>query len=225
MKKYKYILLDWDGNIAQTLNLWPDALDIVLRKQDIKLKRSELIEACGGVAAFLASHTALSEAEGKVVLEDATEIVKQRLPHVELYPDAIDVLNDLKKSGKRLALITSSIRVVVEPLLKKYSLDTLFDAVICIEDTENRKPHPEPLHKALELLGGNADEAIMIGDTAKDILAGENAGVDSVLFYPVEHQDIYSLDKLMEHKPTYVISEFWDVSKLANGAFHSASTQ
>jgi len=217
MKQYNYILLDWDGNIAQTLNMWPDALDIVLKRQDIHLKRNELIEACGGVAAFVSTHTHLSEAEGKIVLEEATEIVKDRLPMVELYPDAIDVLRELKNKGKKLALITSSIRVVVEPLLDKFALTDLFDAVVCIEDTEHRKPHAEPLEKALELLGGHANEAIMIGDTEKDILAAHNAGVDSVLFYPVEHQEFYRLDKLMEHTPTYVVSEFWDVAKIAIG--------
>lgn len=221
MKKYQYILLDWDGNLAQTLNMWPDAIDIVLQKQGIHLKRSELIEACGGVAAFLSTHTELSEAEGKVVLEDATEIVKERLPLVELYPDAIDVLNDLKKSGKKLAVITSSIRSVVTPLLEKFNLNDLFDAVVCIEDTEHRKPHAEPLQKALQILGGNEEEAIMIGDTEKDILAAHNAGVDSILFYPVEHQEFYKLEKLMEHKPTYVVSEFWDITKIASGTHKS----
>lgn len=221
MKKYQYILLDWDGNLAQTLNMWPDAIDIVLQKQGIHLKRSELIEACGGVAAFLSTHTDLSEAEGRVVLEDATEIVKERLPLVELYPDAIDVLNDLKKTGKKLAVITSSIRSVVTPLLEKFNLNDLFDAVVCIEDTEHRKPHAEPLQKALEILGGNEEEAVMIGDTEKDILAAHNAGVDSILFYPVEHQEFYKLEKLMEHKPTYVVSEFWDITKIATGTHTS----
>jgi len=214
VKQYNYILLDWDGNLAQTLNMWPDALDIVLKKQDIHLKRNELIEACGGVAAFLSTHTELSEAEGRVVLEDATEIVKERLPMVELYPDAIDVLRELKAKDKKLALITSSIRVVVESLLDKFALTDLFDAVVCIEDTEHRKPHAEPLQKALELMGGNEREAVMIGDTEKDILAAHNAGVDSILFYPVEHQEFYSFEKLIAHKPTYVISEFWDVVKI-----------
>lgn len=218
MKTYQYILLDWDGNIAQTLGLWPDAIDIVLRrKHSIHLGHEELVKACGGVAAFLSSHTDLSIDEGKLVLEEATEIVKERLPIVELYPDAMDVLRMLKEKGKNLAVITSSIRSVVEPLLEKYGMEGLFDAVVCIEDTKHRKPHAEPLLKALELMGGTAERALMVGDTEKDILAGHNAGVDSVLFYPVEHQLYYSLDELKGHNPTYVISDFGDLVKIANG--------
>ena len=181
MKTYKYILLDWDGNLAQTLNLWPDALDIVLNRRGINLPRKDLVKACGGVAAFLHSRAGLPTEEGQMVLEDATKIVKEQLPSVELYPDAMSVLCDLKKNGKKLAVITSSIRSVVEPLLDKYGMGNLFDAVVCIEDTDNRKPHAEPLMKALEILNGSKELAIMVGDTEKDILAGENAGNDTCL--------------------------------------------
>jgi hypothetical protein len=36
MKQYEYIFLDWDGNIAHTLDLWPDALDEVLQNVVIR---------------------------------------------------------------------------------------------------------------------------------------------------------------------------------------------
>ncbi len=32
VKSYDYILFDWDGTIAKTLNLWMDALKDTLRK-------------------------------------------------------------------------------------------------------------------------------------------------------------------------------------------------
>lgn len=213
---YSHILLDWDGNLAQTLNMWPDALDIVLQKQDITLERKQLIEACGGVAAFLSANTPLSKEEGQKVLEDATEIVKTMLPHVELYPDAIDVLHTLKSDEKHLAVITSSIRTVVEPLLEKFNMRDLFETIVCIEDTANRKPHAEPLELALSRMGGDKFSAVMIGDTEKDICAANNANIDSILFYPPEHKDFYSLENLCEHNPTYVINDFKDVLKIVN---------
>lgn len=215
-KSYQYVLLDWDGNLAQTLNMWPDALDIVLRRQNIILSRRNLIEACGGVAAFLEEHTELTNEDGKKVLEDATEIVKEMLPNVELYPDAIAVLNELKTRGKKLALITSSIRSVVEPLLEKFHLNELFDTVVCIEDTVNRKPHPEPLELALRHINGIKGQAVMIGDTEKDIKAAANAELDSILFYPPEHKEFYDLSKLKENNPTYVIHDFKQVLEIAS---------
>lgn len=212
-------MLDWDGNIAQTLNMWPEAMGIVLRQRGFDFTKKECIQICGGTVAYLTSHGYMSTAESEEVLRDATEIVKERLPQLELYPDALDVLRDLKESGKKLALITSSFHRVLDPVLTKFELDEIFDVVLCSEDVENIKPHPEPLHKALKQLGGTPAEAIMIGDSDKDILAGHNAGLDSVLFFPVEHQEIYNLEEFMGHAPTYVVSNFWDVSKIVKGSY------
>lgn len=215
MKRYQYILLDWDGNLAQTLHAWPDALDVVLRARGMVFERKELIQACGGVASFLSDRVGLPRDEGSIVLEQATEIVKQMLPEMELYPDAVDVLHELKQSGKQLAVVTSSVRPVIEPLLQKFSLAAMFDVVVCIEDVTNRKPHAEPLEKAIALMGGTKELAVMIGDTEKDILAGHNAGIDSILFYPPEHEDFYDLQELLSHRPTHVVSDFRDIIKLA----------
>ncbi|HYG83247.1 MAG TPA: HAD family hydrolase [Verrucomicrobiae bacterium] len=222
MKHYNYILLDWDGNLAQTLNVWLDALDIVLQKRGFTFTREQLMKATGGVSVFLATHTSLPETEGEGVLLEAIEIVKEHLPQVELYPDAFEVLHDLQKAGKHLALVTSSTRAIVLPVLQRFGLDILFEAIVCFDDVTQPKPHPEPLQKALKLMGGTEAEAIMIGDTSSDIKAAENAGVDSVLFYPLEHQQLYSLEALLAHKPTYVVSDFREVTKIATGEYVAA---
>lgn len=41
-----------------------------------------------------------------------------------------------------------------------------------------------------------------------------NAGVDSVLFYPVQHKKFYDLDKLKELNPTYIIDDFRQVMEI-----------
>lgn len=219
MNPYDYILLDWDGSVAQTLNLWVEAADSVLRERGIEFKRSKLIEAAGGLTSFLMANTDLTEAERRVILEAAAKIVKERIVTVELYPHAADVLGNLKAEEKHVALVTSSWRRVITPLLKKFRLDKAFDVIICTEDTAHTKPHPEPLQKALALLGGTEDKAIMIGDSARDINAAANAGIDSALFYPPIHQEFYNLAELLDHNPTYVISDFGDIARLAKGAY------
>ena len=48
----------------------------------------------------------------------------------------------------------------------------------------------------------------MIGDTEKDVGAANNAGIDSILFFPPEHKRFYDIDKLKKHKPTHIVSDF-----------------
>lgn len=215
MKQYDYILLDWDGNIAHTLDLWPDALKKVLQKRGYNLTHQQLVESTWGFVAYVTKHTDISVEEATKAMNEANEIVVSRSPDVELFPDAPEVLKKLKESGKHLALITTSERRMIMPVLEKYNIAELFEAIITDDDIEKaeRKPHPKPLLMALERMGGTPDKAIMVGDRDKDIIAGQNAGTDTVLFCSMEHQKHYSLEKLMEHQPTYVISEFRDLLK------------
>lgn len=216
MKLYNYILLDWDGNIAYTLDLWPDALDEVMQKRGYSLTRQQLIESTWGFVAYVTENTNISPEEAAKAMSEAGEIVVSRSPDVELFPDAPEVLKELKDRGQRLALITTSERRMVMPALERYGITELFEAIITDDDIEKsqRKPHPKPLLMALERMGGTPGRAIMVGDRDKDILAGQNAGTDTALFYSGEHQKHYSLDKLMTYKPTYVMSEFRDLIKI-----------
>lgn len=218
MKKYNYILLDWDGNIAHTLDLWPDALNEVMQKRGYSLTRQQLIESTWGFVAYVTEHTDISPEEAAKAMAEAGEIVVRRSPDVELFPDALEVLKELKNSGKHLALITTSERRMVMPALEKYDIAELFETIVTDDDIEKseRKPHPKPLLMALERMGGTPNQAIMVGDRDKDIVAGQSAETDTALFCSVEHQKHYSLDKLMEHKPTYVMSEFRDLIKIAD---------
>jgi HAD superfamily hydrolase (TIGR01662 family) len=216
MKSYTYILLDWDGNIAHTLNLWPDALDEVMKKRGYSLARQQLIESTWGFVAYVTEHTNISPQEATKAMNEANKIVVSRSPNVKLFPGAPEVLKELKASGKHLALITTSERRMVMPVLEKYDIAKLFETIITDDDIEKteRKPHPKPLRMALERMGGTPGKAIMVGDRDKDIMAAKNAGMDSVLFCSTEHQHQYNLEKLLEHKPTYVISEFRDLLKV-----------
>lgn len=46
---------------------------------------------------------------------------------------------------------------------------------------ENTKPYPEGIFKALRAIGVDADRTIYVGDRASDILAGQNALVETML--------------------------------------------
>lgn len=211
MKTYEYILLDWDGNLAKTLDLWLNAFKQVLNEEGHDPSDKEIAASFGKVTEYFAS---LGITDAADVYERADKLGKGRLPEVELYPDALEVLEYLKKSGKKTALITSSRAVNVLPLLDRYDLHLLFDAIVTRDEVTEHKPHPESLNLALKLLGGTREEAVMIGDSDKDLGAARNAGVDSILFYPPEHEKFYELIELKTLSPTYVISDFRDIRKI-----------
>jgi pyrophosphatase PpaX len=150
----------------------------------------------------------------EATIQEMDAIAKQKMPEVDLYPDALEVLEALDHSGKKLALITSSLHENVAHVLERFNMMHYFDVIVANEDTERHKPHAEPLEKALELLGGTKGRAVMIGDSDKDLGAALNAHVDSILFYPPEHKKFYNLDELKTFKPTYIVEDFRKVLNL-----------
>ena len=211
MKQYQYILLDWDGNLAKTLDIWLDALRIPLEKRGYFLSDEE-------IGANFDIFKERFEAQGygcaTAIIDEATAIAARNIPSVELYPDVLEVLESLHKSHKQLALITTSLHEQIDPLLKRHGMLHLFDAVVCGDDVEYPKPHAGPIKKALAELQGDPERAVMIGDSEKDINAATNAGIDSILFYPREHKKFHNIQHLRQLKPTFVIQDFREILRI-----------
>lgn len=211
MKKYDYILLDWDGNLAKTLDVWLEACRAPLEKRGIHVTDEQIGASFG---AFIPHMIEWGVTDPDVAMEEADQIAKRVLPEVDLYPDALFVLSELHKAGKHLALITTSPHENVEHLLEKHDVRQFFDVIIAGDDVEHHKPHAEPLEKALTALGGTKELAVMIGDSDKDLGAAQNFGIDSILFYPDEHWKFYNIEQLKSLSPTYVIDDFKKVLEI-----------
>jgi len=67
--------------------------------------------------------------------------------------------------------------------------------VVGAADVTHPKPHPEPVLKALELLGAPASQAVFIGDSRHDMESGRAAGVKTaaVLWGPFNRSDLEDL--------------------------------
>lgn len=91
-------------------------------------------------------------------------------------PHAVPAL--LREAGHPVAVVTSSPRPYAMTLLKKF--EVAHDLLVAYEDTEQHKPDPAPLQKALEGLGAAPSDAIHVGDAATDSEASYHAGVFSV---------------------------------------------
>jgi pyrophosphatase PpaX len=209
MKQYEYFLLDWDGNLAKTLDVWLEACKTVMEKRGLRPSDTEIGASFGAFIEYL-GRWGVTDIEA--AFDEMDSIAKQKLPEVELYPDALEVLERLKDAGKKLALITTSSHENIAHLLAKHNVSRFFDVIIAGDDVQQHKPNPEPLEKALQLLGAKDKRlAVMIGDSDKDIGAAKNTGVDSILFYPPEHHKFYNFDDLKRLNPTYTVSDFREI--------------
>jgi putative hydrolase of the HAD superfamily len=97
------------------------------------------------------------------------------------YPHVMVSLVELMKRGLKLAVVSDAPRLQAWTRLCSLGIHNYFDAVVTYEDTEKRKPAPEPFEKALQLLRVRPEAAIMVGDWAeRDIVGAKVLGMKTV---------------------------------------------
>jgi HAD superfamily hydrolase (TIGR02253 family) len=105
-------------------------------------------------------------AAGIIGYRRAREAALVLYPHVQL------VLMELMKRGIKLAVLSDAPRLQAWLRLCQLNLHNIFDIVITFEDTNKRKPAPEPFRLALQKLQVEPEQAIMVGDWAERDIYG-----------------------------------------------------
>ena len=98
---------------------------------------------------------------------------------IGLFPGIEAVLEQLRRSGRRLAVVTNKGTKPARRDLRDHDLEQVFEVMVGREEVQYAKPHPEPVLTALQMLDEPvtaAKEAIMLGDTPWDMMAGRAAG-------------------------------------------------
>ncbi|WP_165854922.1 HAD-IA family hydrolase [Marinobacter sp. JSM 1782161] len=97
-----------------------------------------------------------------------------------LFPGMEDLLGWLEDSGIAWGIVTNKPRRFSVPLLHALDLHDRCDALVCPDDVDQRKPHPESLFLASELLQVPPPQCIYVGDHIRDIEAGRRAGMITI---------------------------------------------
>jgi pyrophosphatase PpaX len=96
---------------------------------------------------------------------------------VTVYPGVVDAVQAIRGAGVRTGLVTSKNRQGALRGLGLAGLETMMDVLVCADEVTNPKPHPEPVEKAVSMLGGVSRETIYVGDSIHDMQSGRAAGV------------------------------------------------
>lgn len=91
-----------------------------------------------------------------------------------------EMLESLRSAGARLGIVTSKKHDMAIRGLQMFGLESYFDTIVGMDETEKHKPEPEPIFLALERLGEKpGPHVLMVGDSRFDIQCGHNAGVQT----------------------------------------------
>jgi pyrophosphatase PpaX len=209
---FRNVLFDFDGCLANTLDLWIDVCRDCLHERNIAATREQIIR---DIIVKYENITRFGIEDPRAFSDVLSNTVKHRVDKVTLNPYAAEVVNTLKEEGKSVAIVTTSSDSFVKPAIDLLGIADRIDAIVTYDSVTNHKPHPEPLELAISIMGGTRAETIMVGDTRNDILAGKAATVATSLYFPPEHEEIYDKDFLLGLNADYYIRDLREVLRIA----------
>ncbi len=210
--RWDAILFDLDGTLADTIELILASYRHTMRTHlGQALPDARWLSTIGRPLHDQLREFSRDELEAEAML--ATYVTYQREIHdamTRAYPGVVAVLDALKVRGTSLAVVTSKRSAIAARTLACCEIDGHFDAVVCADHVERGKPDPEPVHRALELLGAVPERVLFVGDSPYDMLAGNGGGVRTAaaLWGPYEEED------LRHARPDFWVREVQDVLDL-----------
>lgn len=176
----KIIILDFDGTLGDTAPVIIKTTQATIAELKLPERTDEECAAMIGLRLIEIPPVLFPESDIDCDLYAETY---RRLFHtfntdgaVELYPDVIETLTELKKRGYILTIASSRSHRSLAEYVERLSLSQHICYILGADDVINGKPDPEPVNRTLEKFNLKPEEAMVVGDTTFDIGMGRNAG-------------------------------------------------
>ena len=121
---------------------------------------------------------------------------------LKLYPDTVPVLNELKKRGKKIYLLSNAQTIFTIPEMEMTGIYDYFDDIFISSDYGMKKPQKEFMEQLLEEYHINPDEALMIGNEIQsDCAPAAACGVPSVFLNTGHYPDEIIRKQIKDNLP------------------------
>lgn len=195
----KAVLFDLDGTLIDTAADFIRIIQNMCREEDKTIVSADLIRTQVSEGARAMVKLVYPELE---VTDPIFLAHRQRFLDIygadiavdtDLFEGMYPLLEELESHHIPWGIVTNKPRWLSEALLKALNLTTRCSVLVCPEDVANTKPDPEPMYLAAKQININAEDCIYVGDHPRDIDAGRNANMHTILaaygYLPIEHKD------------------------------------
>lgn len=191
---YSTIIFDLDGTLADTLPLIYRAFNAALAPEFGRTLHPDEIRSMFGPPDNYILRDLLPGAAGKAAFRRyVAAYERHHQEHVSLFDGLDRLLSAARSEGIPLAVVTGKSRVTALFTLQALGVDGYFDRLFAGDDVNRQKPDPEALFAlSMELDRPLDRSAVIIGDSAADVLAGKAAGISTigVLWGSPDHSEL-----------------------------------
>ena len=184
--RIRTVLFDLDGTLLDTAPDLAAALNTVLlenQREALPLAVIRGVVSHGGIALIrLGFKRDESHPEFEVLRQRLLTVYRDNLSNrTRPFPGITESLEQLEQRGLNWGIVTNKPAWLTDPLLKDLGL---FDRAACVvsgDTLAQRKPHPAPMLHACALAGSKPEHCVYVGDAQRDIEAGRNAGMHTMI--------------------------------------------
>jgi putative hydrolase of the HAD superfamily len=220
----KAVLFDLDNTLLDFYTLKMSAIDAALfamknagLKADMQMVRDELnalfkMHGWEHQQIFQLLLDKIGESNPKILAAGIVAYRKEKMKHVQTYPQVVPTLNEIKKRGYKIGIVTDADSLQGWIRLTELGLENMFDAVVTRDSDGVRKPHALPFQKALAKLNVKPEETLHVGDwPARDIAGAKALGLKTALAK-------YGMSEILKDDsivPDFTLNKFEDILEIA----------
>ena len=216
------ILFDLDGTLVNTAPDLMLAHNYVMKKygyDERKLSDIKKLAGRGSKVMLTKSIHEIAELSGKIKKTDDV-VEKMTKEFIDFYSrnivkestlkkGVLDFLTWCKKNSISMGVCTNKQEHLSIDLLKKIKIHHFFDYVAGGNTFSHNKPDPKHLTDTIEILGGNINKTLMVGDSETDSNASRAANIPFILI-----KDGYTEKKTNEIYHDYLVKDFVGLEKI-----------
>jgi HAD superfamily hydrolase (TIGR01549 family) len=167
------VLIDVDGTLINTKNIFYSSLNKTLKKYNIPETNDPTLFGMS-----------VDQALGKlkigynIKLKDDWELLFSEMSiEAGFYDGIIEMAKTLDSKGVKIVIITSRGHSTADPICDDSELSPYISGCIAAEDTKEHKPNPAPILKAIIDYEIDVEKTLYIGDTLQDYQAASAASI------------------------------------------------
>ncbi len=184
MSKINTVIFDMDGTVLNTLDDLTDAVNHVFSKFNLPPRRSDEYRKFFGNGIAYAMKCAAPEGTPDAVIDEMLPLFRAYydehcLDRTRPYDGILALMQELKKAGYKMAIVSNKIDSAVKELNERFFSDCV-SVAIGEKQGIKRKPAPDTVLEALRELGSSCEEAVYIGDSEVDLQTARNANLPCI---------------------------------------------
>ncbi len=178
---YTTVIFDMDGTVLNTLGDLTDAVNAMRRHFGLELHTIEQVRHNVGNGVEVLMERSLPEGRDDPRFDEALAFYRAYYEsHDRIktapYPGILPLLDELKKRGITMAVVSNKQDAAVKPLSRYFFGDRMTLSMGPVPPLR-RKPNPDMVWAAVEQLGKRREECLFVGDSEVDIATAKNAGL------------------------------------------------